>query len=147
MNVSSDFLKPITVSWKMDRADDLFAALFNNIGLNGEIIFTPEGNDMPSSISIPIHLKLDSPETFGMILMEELWRGKEWKNDFPYPITLKNFHILKLATSEKPVIYSWDMGSVEVPENGRVSIDASLMPLSMDKDKAIYKRNWKYSCK
>lgn len=142
VNVSSDFLQPITVSWKMDRVDDLFAALFNNIGLNGELVITPGGENMPASITIPMTLKLDSHETFGVFEMDAGWRTKPWANASPYPVKLKNLHVLRLDKSTgRPFIYTWDMASKEIPEKAQAKFDASLVPTWVDSD-PLTKKMW-----
>ncbi|TAE53994.1 MAG: hypothetical protein EAZ89_07000 [Bacteroidetes bacterium] len=142
INVSSDFLRPITLSWKMDRVDDLLSAMFNNIGLNGEIIISPGGENMPSEITIPITLKLDSHETFGLFEPASGWRSG-WTNPAPYPIKLKNLHVLRLDkyNGDEPRVYTWDLGGKEVPEKAKVQFDASLVPAWIDTDPLV-KKMW-----
>ncbi|MEK7257538.1 MAG: hypothetical protein AAB316_22475, partial [Bacteroidota bacterium] len=131
----TDFLDPIVLSWKMDRVDDLLSALFNNVGLNGNLTIRPEGKDMPD-IVIPISLKIDDPKTFGKFEVEaSAWRNGGWQNKTDYPLALKNFHVMKLemvGNERRPKIYTWKMGDAEVPEKASVKFDAALVPAWLD---------------
>ncbi len=142
VNISSDFLRPITISWKMDRVDDLLSGLFNNIGLNGQIIIEPAGENMPSEITIPITLKLDAPETFGRLEPSGNWRTT-WANPTPYPLTMKYLHVLRMDkyNGNKPVVYTWSMDNQNVPEKASVKFDASSVPVWLETDPTV-KKMW-----
>ncbi len=142
VNVSSDFLKPITLSWKMDRVDDLLSGMFNNIGLNGDLIIEPAGENMPAEITIPIVLKMDHPETFGRFEPTASWRTG-WTNPTPYPVKLRYLHVLRLDPHQgnAPVVYTWAMGDKEVPEKAKAQFDASLVPTWLDTDPTV-KKMW-----
>lgn len=146
----TDFLDPIVISWKMERVDDLMGALFNNVGLNGNITLEPDGQGMPA-IEIPINLKIDDVKTFGRFELEAgSWRSEGWQNKTDYPLALKNFHVLKMkkvGNAYKPYIYTWKMGNTEVPEKARVKFDAGLVPEWLDSNEDVERIWLEYSVK
>lgn len=136
----TDFLDPIIISWKMERVDDLLLALFNNVGLNGNLTLEPAGVDMPV-IEIPINLKIDDARTFGKFQLEgSSWRSQGLQNKTDYPVTLKNLHVLRMkkqGTELKPFIYTWRMGDTEVPEKATAKFQAGSVPSWIDNDPTI----------
>ncbi|MEZ4776216.1 MAG: hypothetical protein R3D00_23785 [Bacteroidia bacterium] len=140
----TDFLDPIVISWKMERVDDLLLALFNNVGLNGNLTLEPDGEGMPA-IEIPINLKIDDPKTYGKFEMEgSSWRTNGWQNATDYPVVMKNLHVLRLKNTGGTLqsnIYTWRMGNAEVPEKASAKFDTNLVPAWLDNDPTI-KRIW-----
>ncbi|MEZ4824918.1 MAG: hypothetical protein R3C61_01290 [Bacteroidia bacterium] len=140
----TDFLDPIVISWKMERVDDLLLALFNNVGLNGNLTLEPDGEGMPA-IEIPINLKIDDPKTFGKFELEgSSWRTTGWQNTTDYPVMMKNIHVLRLKNvggTLQSNIYTWRMGNAEVPEKATAKFDASQFPAWLDNDPTI-KNMW-----
>ena len=138
----TDFLDPIVISWRMDRVDDLLSALFNNVGLNGNITLEPDGDDMPV-VEIPINLKIDDAGTFGVFDMDEIhWRSQGWQNPTDFPVILKNMHVLMMDESQSssiPKIYTWNTGNVEVPEQAQVDFQANAVPTWLESHPKVKK--------
>ena len=137
----ADLKGEIVLSFTTESIESLINMLFNDVGLYGNVIISPDGQDMQQTIAIPFNLKIDDPATYGkMVLQKSFWR-KGWKNQADYPITLSYLHILK-KVGNKHQIYSWKLGDVEVPERARISFNnANIIPQSWDRDPNV-KRIW-----
>lgn len=130
----SDVLGEVDVSWVTDTVtkENLQLALVEELGINGTVTFTPAGGSLPPQ-SIPVHLRLAHPETFG----RTLWRrGQPWRNTTPYPVHLRYLHAL-LLEGNSPVVYSWSLESpglqdLPIPPGGRAEIDGSTVPSWLD---------------
>ncbi len=143
----TDFLDPIVISWQMDQVDDLLTALFNNVGLNGNLTLVPAGENMPA-IEIPISLKIDDHRTYGQFQLElRRIRTNQWQNQTDYPILLKNLHLLRTTKAGKSRIYTWSMANREVPENAMVEFNAVAVPAFLDSDRNIQKAWLEYTVK
>jgi hypothetical protein len=96
ITVPSDVFSPIIMSWRMDsRVEDLIGAMMNDQGLSGNITFSPMG-DVEKNISVIASMKVNEAQTFGQLRYDDgLVLLKEPKNNFDYPITLKNLLVLK----------------------------------------------------
>ncbi|HJW30544.1 MAG TPA: hypothetical protein VJ508_15030, partial [Saprospiraceae bacterium] len=139
----SNLAEPITINWKMSNVENLMTALFENVGLSGNLFLQPLGDNMPE-ISIPFNIKLNDQGTFGKFEMDpQTWRANAWTNTTPYPVILKNMHVMKAKTSEPKAltVYTWQAGNVEVPPGAQANIDATLVPAWIDQAASV-KRIW-----
>jgi hypothetical protein len=139
----SNLTEPITINWKMSHVENLMTALFENVGLSGNLFLQPLGEGMPE-ISIPFNIKLNDQNTFGKFEMEpQTWRASPWINSTPYPVLVKNVHVMKAKTKEPKAltVYTWQAGDVEVPPGAQLAIDAGAMPAWIDQNPNI-KRIW-----
>jgi hypothetical protein len=139
----SNLAEPITISWTMQSVEFLMIALFQNVGLSGNLILKPDGDDM-SEQSVPFNIKLNDPGTFGKFELDPAtWRSTPWVNFTPYPVILKNFHILKSNRSGSPAfsVYTWQAGNMEVPPGSQVQFDAATVPAWVDNHPSI-QRIW-----
>lgn len=149
IRVPSDLSDPINLSFTTTRIDELMNMFFNDVGLYGDIIIYPSGENMPSSIRIPFNLKLDSPKTFGKFELEpKYWREKGWQNQTDYPIVLTHFHVMKKEKNGSIGIYSWAAGDAEIPEKAKVDFaNAASIPSWIDTDSRIEKIWLEYTVK
>jgi hypothetical protein len=149
ITVPSNFLDPIVLILKTDRPDDLLTLLFTDIGLRGDLTIFPAG-DVPSQV-VPITIKLDYHKTFGTAeLTPGTWRSEGWVNNAPFPVILKNLHVLRMenrAGIPTPAIYTWEMGNKELTEGGKAKFDASQVPVWLDGDKTVKKMWLEYMVK
>lgn len=149
ITVPTDFLDPIIISWKMRDVGNMLTAIFNNLGINGNITLQPAG-DMPE-FKIPLKIKLDHNKTFGTFnLTPSQWRNKKWENPTPYPVILKNMHILRIKKQggvSQSNIYTWNMGNQRIEPKGSLTFDATTVPKWIDTDKTIKKIWMEYSVK
>ena len=139
----SNLAEPITINWKMSNVENLMTALFENVGLSGNLFLQPAGANMPE-ISIPFNLKLNDQNTFGKFELDpETWRSQPWINTTPYPVILKNVHVMKTGSSASKAlnVYTWQAGNVEVPPGAQAAFDASKVPSWIDSNPNI-KRIW-----
>ncbi len=144
----SDLEAPIYLSFTTANIDDLMGMFFNNIGLYGNVILYPDGEDMKESISLPFELRIDDPATFGALeLTPRTWRQNGWKNKTDYPILLNAFHVMKKEKTGKFQIYTWKINNVEVPEHASVKFNSSKVPAWIDTDPSIKKMWMEYTVK
>ena len=139
----SNMAEPITISWRMQNVENLMTALFETVGLRGNLFLTPVGENMPE-ISIPFNIKLNSQNTFGKFELNPLtWRSTPWVNYTPYPVILKNVHIIKTnKTGDNALtVYTWQTGNTEVPPGAQVNFDAADVPAWVDNHASI-QRIW-----
>jgi hypothetical protein len=125
----------------MGNVENLMTALFQNVGLSGNLFLQPLGENMPE-ISIPFNIKLNDQNTFGKFELDRAsWRSQPWVNQTPYPINLKNVHIVKSRTNEAHAltVYTWQAGDVEIPPGAQVSFDALSVPAWIDNNPAIHR--------
>lgn len=139
----SNLAEPITINWKMSNVENLMTALFENVGLSGNLFLQPAGENMPE-ISIPFNLKLNDQNTFGKFELEApTWRANTWINHTPYPVIIKNVHVMKLNASgaKALTVYTWQAGNVEVPPGAQATFDATTVPGWIDNSEKI-QRIW-----
>ncbi len=143
IRVPSDLSDPILLSFTTDRIDELMSMFFNDVGLYGDVIIYPSGNNMPSSIRIPFNLKLDSPKTFGKFeLPSKVWRTKGWQNTTDYPVILSHLHVMKKERDGSMGVYSWSTGEIEIPEKATATFsNGKSLPQWIDTDKNV-ERVW-----
>jgi hypothetical protein len=126
----SDVLSEIEVSWITDAiTKENLQLLLLDFGLTGEVTFTPSGGELGPQ-QVPVRIRFSDPGTFGRFR----WRRDEaWQNPTPYPARAKYLHTLVVhPTQHTPIVYSWDLGGVQVPPKGRAEIDASKVPAWVD---------------
>jgi hypothetical protein len=152
VKVPSNFLDPINIALKANDAIDVANIcnfLFGDNGVKGEITITPDGRAPAEPINVI--LKMDDKKTFGTIeLNPNDWRAKGWKNTMPYPVVVKNLHLMRLenkGTKQVPKIYTWQMGDKEVTEGANVKFDASSVPSWIDNSDKIEKMWIEYEVK
>jgi len=140
VKVPSNFLEPITFALRANDAIDVANVcnfLFGDNGIKGEMMITPSGS-VPAQ-PITVILKLDEQKTFGSAeLQKDTWRNNTWQNLYPYPIVVKNLHLLRIE-NDVPNIYTWQMGDIEITEATKIKFDASLVPGWIDQDPKIKK--------
>ncbi len=149
ITIPSNFLDPVVLMLKTDKPDDLLTLLFTDIGLRGDLTIFPDGN-VPSHV-LPVTIKLDYHKTFGTAeLSPSKWRTEGWTNATPYPLVLKNFHVLRLEPSGsilKPTVYTWEMGNTLLTEGSKLKFDASMVPTFLDTDSKVRKMWLEYQVK
>ncbi len=142
VKVPANFLEPITFALRANDAIDVANVcnfLFGDNGIKGEMMISPSGG-LPAQ-PITVILKLDERKTFGSVeLQKDNWRNNTWQNLFPYPIIVKNLHLLRIENSQ-PMIYTWQMGDKEISQGTSIKFDASLVPGWIDQDPKI-KKMW-----
>lgn len=99
--------------------------------------------------SVPLKIGIANEFSFGKInLLGTNFRTDVIKNEFPFPIQLKNIHILVLNNSNGemvPCIYTWTLGNKEVLSHSRIRIDANAIPIWMDRSELVKKIWIEYS--
>ncbi|HQZ49214.1 MAG: hypothetical protein KBA90_07090 [Chitinophagaceae bacterium] len=133
----SDLNSDIRVSWQTDATtkDFIQAAITSREGIGASVILQPEDEDIVDQ-QIPATINLADIRTLGkMNLIPNLWRTQHWKNETPYPLKLKNIHILKKQVSgSKPIIYSWTLNNTLVPSQSKVNFTGITIPTWLDND-------------
>ena len=141
-NVVSSIYEPVTMAWtaSTDATNEMIAALGENIGITGSLIYSP-GEGIPN-VSVPMRLKLADKTTFGKLELDKAtWRANKWKNKFPYAVKLKNLHAIILIQEGTPCIYTWKLGDKTVPSLAQVQFDAAAIPGWMDSHEKVL-RMW-----
>lgn len=133
----ADLKGEITMSFTTNRIENLTAMLFNDVGLYGNVIITPDGEDMQQTIAIPFNIKIDDNATYGKFdLNKSSWR-RGWTNNTDYPVKLNYLHILK-DMGTKHQVYSWDLEKVVIPECAGVDFSNSkIIPKGWDRDSKV----------
>lgn len=135
VKVPANFLEPITFALRANDAIDVANVcnfLFGDNGIKGEMMITPSGSAPAEPVSV--FLKLDEKKTFGTAdLQKNIWRNNPWQNRYPYPIIVKNLHVLRIENNI-PRVYTWQMGDLEITEGTKIKFDASLVPAWIDQD-------------
>lgn len=144
ITVPTDLADPIVLMIKTDRPDDLLTLLFTENGLIGNLNIKPSGN--VANLVVPITIKMDHQKTFGTAeLSPTNWRTEGWKNQTPYPLLLKNLHVMRFEPAGigalKPKIYTWDLGGKTLSESGKATFESSSIPSWLDTDPNV-KKMW-----
>lgn len=135
--VSSNMQDPIEIGIRASQKafSGIDNALRQNIGVRGTIKLNPMGDVMPD-LQIPIRIVLADKLTFGRMNLEPgKWRSELWRNKTPFPLKLKYIHYLLInekSNFAQPIIYSWDLGDVQVNPQERVKFQTSRMPRWLD---------------
>lgn len=137
----ADPAEPIFISFTTTQIDELMGMFFSNIGLYGDVVFYPDGKEMPINIRVPFNLKLNSPATYGKMVMDPKgWRTQGWQNKTDFPVGLQNFHVLRLEGLNHR-IYSWKLNNTDIFPKAKAEFDGSSVPTWIDNDPTI-KRIW-----
>jgi hypothetical protein len=133
----SDVLGEIEVSWITDPVtkENLQLALVEDVGVSGEVSFTPTGKALAPQV--PISIQLGDRDSFGRLR----WNRDEGpRNVTPYPLRLRYLHALCIdPNTNAPILYTWSLGDSDVPPMARVRWDASRVPAWIDTEA---KRIW-----
>ncbi len=133
----SDLTSDIRVAWQTDATtkDFIQAAITSREGIAASVILQPEDEDIIDQ-QIPATINLADIRTLGkMNLIPNLWRTQNWRNETPYPLMLKNIHILKKQVSgSRPIIYSWSLSNTIVPSQSKVNFTNITIPTWLDND-------------
>ena len=145
----SAMTEPILISFTTNRIDDLMNMFFNDIGLFGDVVIFPNGEDMPASIRIPFNLKIDDPKTYGRFeLSRRNWRRELWTNDLDYPVILSYLHILREQKDGNFYINSWSLDNKEIPEKASVKFtNMESVPKWLDADFGVQRMWMEYTIK
>lgn len=134
----SDVLGQVEISCVTDAItkESLQLALVEDVGLSGAVTFTPAGGKLGAQ-QIPARLRLADADTFGTIAWK---RDEPFHNRSLYPLTLTYLHALIInPKTNKPVVYSWDLGNAQIAPGARVEWNGSQVPSWIDRDA---KRLW-----
>lgn len=125
----SDVTGRLDVAWITDERTKNFIqeALVENVGINGSVTYAPTGGGLGPRM-VPIRMQLADYSTFGPFR----WERTGWKNNTPYPITLRYLHALRVAASGPAVVNSWSLGETRVPPGGQVRWSAGAVPSWID---------------
>jgi hypothetical protein len=129
-------LGEINIAWATDTVtkESIQLTLMEEVEISGTVRFTPEGSPARKR-EIPIRIAIADHETFGKFLWT---RSQNWKNTSAYPIRLKYLHALMIK-NQKPVIYSWNLGNMDIVPAAQVQWDARWIPPSVEQEA---KRIW-----
>lgn len=134
---TSEALGEIDIAWSTDTVtkENIQLALTEQVGINGTVVFTPVGDAARKPPVINIRIAIADHETFGKFR----WiRDRNWRNMTPYPLRLKYLHALVIK-NQTPVIYSWNLGNMEIIPTAQVQWDARWIPGSVEQEA---KRVW-----
>lgn len=132
VNMSSTINNPIDVSWLTDNntKEEMQVALSEGVGITGTMTLEPDSETIPEQL-IPVRITLADARTLGRVELVDNWRNDNWTNATPFPIKLRYVHALimdKTGNKTTPLVYSWELGNVELPSKSQVSFDAAKMP-------------------
>jgi hypothetical protein len=135
-NPTSEALGEIDIAWSTDTVtkENIQLALTEEVGISGTVRFAPVGSPTRKP-EIRIRIAIADRETFGKFLWA---RGQNWKNTSAYPIRLKYLHALMIR-NQKPVIYSWNLGNMDIVPEAQVQWDARWIPPLVEQEA---KRVW-----
>jgi hypothetical protein len=137
---ATSLTEPVDVSWRTDQANatDLSNSLRANVGIIGKMTLKPQGGTL-SDQTIPVRIRLADERTLGRFTLTQGWRGRNWKNPTPYPIKLKNLHVL-WVNGNTPAVYTWLLGDREIEPGGEAHLLADAVPAWLDGEP--YARFW-----
>ena len=133
----TDFFDAISITFTTQNIDELMAMFFNNVGLYGDVIVSPAGEDMPERTRIPFYIKIQSPRTLGKLdLTAQAWRRDGWENQTDFPLALSNLNMLKKDNTGYR-IYTWSLGDAVVAPGEKILFDAKSIPKGLENDPAV----------
>lgn len=133
----TDFFDAISITFTTQNIDELMAMFFNNVGLYGDVIVSPAGEDMPERTRIPFYIKIQSPRTLGKLdLTSQAWRRDGWENQTDFPLALSNLNMLKKDNTGYR-IYTWSLGDAVVAPGEKILFDAKSIPKGLENDPAV----------
>jgi hypothetical protein len=99
------------------------------------VVFTALGGGLAPQV--PVAIKLADSDSFGRLRWN---RADGHRNLRPYPIRLRYLHALIIdPRNNRPILYSWSLGNIEVPPEARIEWNASRVPAWID---SAAKRVW-----
>ncbi|MBI3139909.1 MAG: hypothetical protein HYZ15_15130 [Sphingobacteriales bacterium] len=140
VETSTDLSNDIRVAWQTDADTKEFiqTALTSREGVAASVILKP-GDEGILDQQIPAVINLADIRTLGKMNIEPTaWRGRNWRNETPYPLKLNYLHVLKKEnTGKNPIIYSWSMNGITVPSQAQVSFNSSTVPGWLDRAESV----------
>jgi hypothetical protein len=137
---ATSLTEPVDVSWRTDQANatDLSNSLKANVGIIGKMTLKPQGGTL-SDQTIPVRIRLADERTLGRFTLTQGWRSRNWKNATPYPVKLKNLHVL-WVNGNTPAVYTWMLGDREIEPGAEAHLLADAVPAWLDGEP--YARFW-----
>jgi hypothetical protein len=131
---------PVEVSWRTDQANatDISNSLKANVGIIGKMTLKPRGGTLTDQ-TIQVRIRLADERTIGRITLQQGWRGRNWTNNTPYPVKLKNLHVL-WVNGNTPAVYTWMLGDKEIAPGSQAHFLADAVPAWLDGER--YARFW-----
>ncbi len=132
--------EPVEVSWRTDQANatDISNSLKANVGIIGEMVLKPQGGTLTDQ-KIQVRIRLGDERTLGRFALTQGWRSRNWKNTTPYPVKLKNLHVL-WVNGNTPAVYTWMLGDREIEPGAEAHLLADAVPAWLDAEP--YARFW-----
>lgn len=132
--------EPLDISWRTDQANatDISNSLKANVGIIGTMTLKPQGGSL-SDQTIPVRIRLADERTIGRITLGPGWREQNWRNPAPYPIKLKNLHVL-WVNGDIPAVYTWLLGDHQILPGSQAHIHGESVPQWLDNEP--YARFW-----
>jgi hypothetical protein len=137
---ATSLTEPVDVSWRTNQANatDLSNSLKANVGIIGKMTLKPQGGTLTDQ-TIPVRIRLADERTLGRFTLGQGWRGRNWKNTTPYPVKLKNLHVL-WVNGNTPAVYTWLLGDKEIEPGAEAHLLADAVPAWLDAEP--YARFW-----
>jgi hypothetical protein len=129
---ATSLTEPVDVSWRTDQANatDLSNSLKANVGIIGKMTLKPQGGTL-SDQTIPVRIRLADERTLGRFTLTQGWRSRNWKNTTPYPVKLRNLHVL-WVNGNTPAVYTWNLGDKEIEPGAEAHLLADAVPAWLD---------------
>jgi hypothetical protein len=129
---ATSLTEPVDVSWRTDQANatDLSNSLKANVGIIGTMTLKPQGGTLTDQ-TIPVRIRLADERTLGRFTLTTGWRGRNWTNSTPYPVKLKNLHVL-WVNGNTPAVYTWQLGDREIEPGAQAHWIADAIPAWLD---------------
>jgi hypothetical protein len=137
VTTDSDLLGAIDLSWATDEATllDIQSLLRADAGIHGSMLVRTSG-ETSFEVPVPVEIAVATPDVLGRIAWD---RQRGWRNLTLYPVRMRYLHALVIDERHEPILYSWDLGNVQVDSTASVDWDASGVPAFLD-DEAL--RMW-----
>lgn len=126
----------IDVSWRTDQANatDISNSLKANVGIIGNLKIKPQNGVLPDQ-DVPVRIRLADERTIGRFTLKTGWRNQNWQNISPYPVKLRNLHVLWVDEAKnQAAVYTWQLNDVEIPAKSQVKFDHSKLPAWLDNE-------------
>jgi len=137
---ATSLTEPVDVSWRTSQANatDLSNSLKANVGIIGKMTLKPQGGTL-SDQTIPVRIRLADERTLGRFTLSQGWRSRNWTNTTPYPVKLRNLHVL-WVNGNTPAVYTWLLGDREIAPGSQAHFLADAIPVWLDAEP--YARYW-----
>jgi hypothetical protein len=131
---ATSLIEPVEVSWRTDQANatDISNSLKANVGIIGEMVLKPQGGTLTDQ-KVQVRIRLGDERTLGRFALAQGWRGRNWKNVTPYPVKLKNLHVL-WVNGNTPAVYTWQLGDREIEPGSEARFLADAVPAWLDSE-------------